>query len=174
MASAEGIVPVADIPSTVNAVRLAGMLHDESARILTNWSMRITTLPVFRAVPELALDDLQQNMPELLDAILMAVSLSPYEYDQTPLDAAASRATAHGEMRATGFPVEVVLCEVQALQREVRNAIWRLAEGTPIPVIHELDDRLNEVFELVERSSVTGWVQRTFDQMTSPIHGEAA
>ena len=160
MSPADGIVPIGDIPATVTTIRLAGLIREDSGRILANWSMRVGTLPVFRALPELALGELQQDMPQLLDAILKAVSVSPYELDPAPMEDAAQKADAHGVKRALGFPVDVVLCEIQALQREVRNAIWRNAQEAPGAVVHELDERLNEVFEVAERSAVSAWVRQ--------------
>jgi hypothetical protein len=139
---------------------LAGLVRDDSARILANWSMRIATLPVFRALPELALDELQEDMPALLDAVLEAVSVSPYELDPMPMEEAEAKADAHGAKRATSVPVDVLLSEIQTLQREVRNAIWRNADEAPVAIVHELDERLNEVFELAERSAVSAWVRR--------------
>src|SRR4051812_2942349 len=107
MAPAEDIVPVADVPATINAIRFVGLLREESSRILTNWSMRIATLPVFRASPELALDDLQRGIPELLDATLQAVSVSPYEYDREPMEMATRVAASHGAERSLSFPIDV-------------------------------------------------------------------
>jgi hypothetical protein len=174
MVPGESIYPVADLPATINAIRFAGLLREESNRILTNWSMRIATLPVFRALPELALDDLQRGIPELLEAILQAVSISPYEYDREPMEMASQVAAIHGADRASSFPIDVALSEVQTLQHEVRNGIWRRAEGTPDSVVQELDDRLNEVFEQVERSLVSGWVGKMMEQISTISTGEAA
>jgi hypothetical protein len=122
--------------------------------------MRIATLPVFRALPELALDELQEDMPALLDAVLEAVSFSPYELDPAPMEEAEAKADAHGAKRAASVPVDVLLIEIQTLQREVRNAIWRNADEAPVAIVHELDERLNEVFELAERSAVSAWVRQ--------------
>jgi hypothetical protein len=171
---ADGIVPTGDIPANVSAIRLAGLIRDEAPRILANWSMRITTLPAFRAVPELALDELQEDMPDLLESIVEAVSLSPYEFDPMPMESVARKAATHGVARANSFPIDVVLSEIQILQREVRNAIWRNAQEMPVAVIHEFDERLNEVFELAERSVVASWVRR-YEEMPTPLRrGDAA
>jgi hypothetical protein len=142
----------------MSAARLAGALRDESTRILTNWSMRIATLPFFRALPEINLEDLQRDMPQLLDAILLAVRLSPYDYDRAPLELAGHLATVHGGERAHSYPLDVVLSEIQALQREVRNALWRCAGETPAEVVSEVETHLNDIFEQVIRSSAMGWV----------------
>ncbi len=160
MNPADGIVPVADISSAVTTIRLAGLIREDSARILANWSMRVATLPVVRALPDLALDKLQEDMPELLDAILLAVSVSPYELDQAPIDDAARKAAGHGTKRAGVFAIDIVLSEIQALQREVRNSIWRNGPEFPVPVVHELDERLNEMFELAERAIAAAYVER--------------
>lgn len=157
---ANGIVPMANLAEGATAARLANSLRDESVRILANWSMRVATLPVFRALPEIALDELQQDVPQLLGAILRAVSVAQYELDPAPMDEASATAAAHGLERAGSIPVEALMTEFQALQREVRNALWRLAPDVPVSTIHELDDRLNDVFEASERSAVVAWVER--------------
>ena len=174
MSPAEGIVPIGDIPATVTAIRLAGLIREDSVRILANWSMRIATLPVFRALPELALGELQEDMPELLDALLQAVSVSPYELDPAPMERVAQEADAHGVKRASSFPIDVVLSEIQSLQREVRNAIWRNAQEVPVQVVHEFDERLNEVFEIAERSVVAAWVRQYLAVPTQFQTGDAA
>jgi hypothetical protein len=174
MSPADGIIPMGDIPATVTAIRLAGLIRDDSVRILANWSMRIATLPVFRALPELALGELQEDMPDLLDALLKAVSVSPYELDPAPMEHVAQRADAHGVKRASTFPIDVVLSEIQALQREVRNAIWRNAQEVTVQVVHEFDERLNEVFEIAERSVVAAWVRQYSALPTEFETGDAA
>ena len=160
MSPAEGIVPAGDVPASMSAIRLAGSIRDDNVRIIANWAMRVSTLPAFRALPELALDELQQDIPELLEAILNAVSLSPYELDPIPMENVVSQAEAHGAKRAATFPVDCVLSEIQVLQREVRNAIWRNAQDAAPSVLHEFDERLNDVFELAERSVVVAWVRQ--------------
>ena len=151
---------MANLAEKATAIRLAHALRDEGVRILANWSMRVATLPVFRALPELALDELQEDMPQLFDAILRAVSVSQYELDPAPLDEASLAAGAHGRKRADSIPVEALMTEFQALQREVRNALWRLSPSVDVTTIHELDERLNDVFEAAERSAVGAWVAR--------------
>jgi hypothetical protein len=160
MNPADGIVPVADISSAVTTIKLAGLIREDSARILANWSMRVATLPVVRALPELGLDQLQEDIPELLDAILLAVSVSPYELDQAPIDDAAQKAAGHGAKRAGVFSIDTALGEIQALQREVRNSVWRNAGEYPAAAVHELDERLNEMFELAERTIAAAYVER--------------
>ena len=172
MSSAEELVPIGDIPGTISTIRLAEAVQDDATRVLANWSMRIATLPVFRAVPELALDELQQDMPQLFDAILGAVRVSPYELDPAPREAAAAMAAAHGAKRSHAFAVDSVLSEIQVLQREVRNALWRHSTDVSVEVVHELDERLNEVFELAERSAVAAWVRARYGE--TQITGEAA
>ena len=171
---AEGVVPAGENSETISGIQLAGLIREDSARILANWSMRVATLPVFRAVPELALDDLQEDMPELLESILNAVSVAPYELDPAPRDQAALCAESHGERRAHDFPIEAVLAEVQSLQREVRNALWRLGPEARPEVVHELDERLNEVFEIAERSIATAWVRNRYESSHPNLTGAAA
>ena len=174
MSPADGIVPTGDVPASMSAIRLAGAIREDSVRILANWSMRISTLPAFRAIPELALDELQQDVPELLEAILNAVNLSPYELDPIPMEDVTNRAEAHGARRSFTFPIDCVLSEIQVLQREVRNAIWRNSQDATPAVLHEFDERVNEVFELAERGVVVAWV-RQHDAMPVRIRrGDAA
>ena len=155
---ADGIVPMTNLAESVVTMRLAESLREESALILANWSMRVATMPSFRALPEIALDELQQDIPRLLMAIMRAVDVSPYELDSAPLDEATATAEAHGRMRAASIPVDALMAEFQALQREVRNALWRISAEVAGTVVRELDDRLNDVFESAERSAVSGWV----------------
>lgn len=175
MSPADEIVPIADISESVTAIRLAGLIREDSGRILANWSLRIATLPIFRALPELALDELQEDMPELLGAVLNAVSVSPHELDPAPMEAVARQAEAHGVKRAGAFPIDVVLSEIQVLQREVRSAIWRHARDVPVQVIHEFDERLNDAFEIAEQSVVAAWV-REQSRVLTPFQktGDAA
>jgi hypothetical protein len=158
MSPAEGILPVGDIPASASTLRLVGAIRDDTVRILANWAMRVSTLPAFRAIPELALGELQEDIPELLEAILDAVGLSPYELDPIPIEEVTHRAEAHGARRAATFSVDCVLSEIQVLQREVRSAIWRNAQDLPSATLHEFDERLNEVFESAERGVVVAWV----------------
>ena len=174
MSPADGIVPTGDMPATVHAIRLAGLIREDSVRILANWSMRIANLPVFRALPELALDELQEDMPDLLDAIMRAVSVSPYELDPAPIEDAVRQAGTHGAKRAGSVPIDVVLCEIQALQREVRNAIWRNSQDVPHGVVHELDERLNDVFEAAERSVASTWVHQNLSLQSAKEIGGGA
>ena len=70
MNPADGIVPVGDIPATVTAIRLAGLIRDDSVAHSGQLVDAGRDVARFRAIPELALDELQEDMPELLDAIL--------------------------------------------------------------------------------------------------------
>ena len=171
---ADVFVPAVDLPSTITAIRLAGAIREDSARVLANWAMRVAVLPVFRADPTLSLVDLQEDMPELLESILDAVSVSPYELDPGPRDQAAARAEAHGARRAQYYPIDAVIAEIQSLQREVRNAIWRLGQEASADVLHELDERLNEVFEIAERSVATAWVRYRYESTDPHASGAAA
>jgi hypothetical protein len=175
MSPADEIVPIGDISETVTAIRLAGLIREDSVRILANWSLKIATLPIFRALPELALGELQEDMPDLLDALLKAVSISPHELDPAPMEEVGSRADAHGAKRAGAFPIDVVLSEIQVLQREVRNAIWRNAQEVPVQVAHDFDERLNDAFEIAERSVVAAWVrEQSMDLAPFQKTGDAA
>jgi hypothetical protein len=165
--------PAQDQPGTGSA-RLAATLIDDCSRILINWSMRLATLPVVRAQPELALDDLQQDMPELLDAILRTLTLAPFEIETAPLESAAELARTHGAGRAAIFPIDAVLAEVQMLHREVRNAIWRNVDGIPSDAIHEVAELLSDVFDRIAQEVALGWLDQTLQAYTLREHGAAA
>jgi hypothetical protein len=56
----------------------------------------------------------------------------------------------------------------------VRNSVWRNAQNFPPSVLHEFDERLNEVFEMAERSVVSAWVERHNELPILLRHGDAA
>ena len=157
-----------------SSAELATRLQDECGRILVNWSMRIATLPVFRAIPDLALDDLQQDIPSLLDAILAAAFPADFEIDGEWIERASSLAHEHGYARASGFPIHAILAEMQMVHHEVREAIWRIAGGFGPDDIHALSDRLNRVFDAVEQASMSGWADYFQSRHIAETTGAAA
>lgn len=166
--------PPATEQQGTGVARLAAALTDDCSRILINWSMRLATLPVVRAQPELALDDLQQHVPELLDAILHMLTLAPYEIETAPLEQAASLARSHGASRAVIFPIDAVLAEMQMLHREVRTAIWRHVDGIRTDAVHEVAEHLSDVFDQMTQEAATGWLAQTMQESVLREHGAAA
>src|SRR4051812_29828766 len=84
--------------------RIIAGLREQQSRVIANWAVRISTLPVFRATPELALGDLQSGVPALLDAALAAIEVSNSDLDDLPLEQARTIAATHGRQRfADGF-----------------------------------------------------------------------
>src|SRR5215204_6385664 len=65
--------------------RAAGLLRSQASRIVANWVLRAANLPAFRATPNLALDNLQDAIPALLDASLSAITYSDPTMDPEPL-----------------------------------------------------------------------------------------
>ena len=175
MNPADGIVPTGDIPANVSAIRLAGLIRDDSP---PHPGQLVDADCDAARVSCLSRNSRWTSCRRICrissNAILEAVSVSPYEFDPMPMETVARKAATHGVTRANSFPIDVVLSEIQTLQREVRNAIWRNAQEMPVAVIHELDERLNEVFELAERSVVGAWVRR-YEEMPTPLRrGDAA
>jgi hypothetical protein len=169
-----GVSPPSNEHQITGGARLAAALSEDCSRILINWSMRLATLPIVRAQPELALDDLQQEMPELLDAILHTLTLVPFEIEGAPLETASLLARSHGASRSVIFPIDAVLAEIQMLHREVRNAIWRHVEGLSADTIHEVAEHLSDVFDRVAQEAASGWLEETLQEYTLRDNGAAA
>ena len=166
-----------DVPSTVSTsgrdrdersaelVSVASALRDASPRILDNWAIRVSTMPLFRAIPDLTLADLRQRMPEVLDAALLAVTSSAFAVDLMPLDDAIARGEEHGRSRSAVASLDVVLAEFHALRREIRNQLWRVADALVRDyerreqIIRDLDDRLTTVLDGIEQAAAVAWVE---------------
>jgi len=165
-----------NLPSTVSTserdrdersaelVSVASALRDASPRILDNWAIRVSTMPLFRAIPHLTLADLRQRMPEVLDAALLAVTSSAFAVDLMPLDDAIARGEEHGRARSDVASLDVVLAEFHALRREVRSQLWRVADALVVDhgrreqIVRDLDDRLTTVLDGIEQAAAVAWV----------------
>ena len=145
-------------------VLVATALRDASPRILNNWALRVATMPLFRAFPELTLADLRRQIPDILEAALLAVTSSSFAIDLTPLDSAIARSEEHGRSRHGIASLDVLLAEFHALRREIRNQLWRVAEvhvrehDRRERVVRNLDDRLTTVLDAIEQAAVVAWV----------------
>lgn len=144
---------------------VASGLRDASSRILDNWAIRVSTMPLFRAIPDLTLTELKQRMPEVLDAALLAVTSSSFAVDLMPLEDAVARGEEHGRSRHDVASLDVVLAEFHALRREIRSQLWRVA-ATLVwdherreQIVRDLDDRLATVLDEVEQAAVVAWVE---------------
>ena len=146
-------------------VSVASALRDASSRILDNWAIRVSTMPLFRAIPDLTLADLRQRMPDVLDAALLAVTSSSFAVDLMPLDDAIARGEEHGRSRSDVASLDVVLAEFPALRREVRHQLWRVAEAIVWDserreqIVRDLDDRLATVLDEIEQAAAVAWVE---------------
>ena len=169
-----GVSPPAIEQQITGEARLAAALSDDCARILINWSMRLATLPVVRAQPELALEDLQQEMPGLLDAILHTLKVASFEIESAPLETASNLARTHGASRSVIFTIDAVLAEMQMLHREVRKAIWRHVDGISAEAAHNVAELLSDVFDRVAQDAATGWLEQTMQEYTLRDRGAAA
>jgi hypothetical protein len=148
--------------STSTPGRIAALLRGQSSRIVANWVLRAANLPAFRATPNLALDQLEQGIPALLDAALTAIASSDPTMDPEPLARALDLAEDHGRTRADeGFGVGVLLAEYQQLRMEVWNALWRIVDGDPAlaGVPRELQSRLSSTFDSLAATAAEAWVE---------------
>lgn len=141
--------------------RILRTLQNEQPRIVANWSVRVSTLPAYRADPRIELGDLQRHIPELLGAALDAVAISDSSVDPEPRERAAKLAAAHGSDRGRhAFSIDVVLAEFQALYREVWSAMWRTVERAPglLSTVRQLESRLSETFDALTIAAAEAWV----------------
>jgi hypothetical protein len=143
--------------------RVAGLLRGQSSRIVANWVLRAANLPAFRAMPNLALNRLQDAIPALLEASLTAIAYSDPTMDPEPLGRALELAEEHGRTRADeGFGIGVLLAEYQHLRMEVWNALWRIVDADPAlaDVPRELQARLSSTFDSLAAAAAEAWVER--------------
>jgi hypothetical protein len=140
---------------------IVAQVSDQKNRIVANWALRVASMPAFRAMPNLPLEDVQRHIPEVLDGALTAIATSDPTLDPEPLARAAELAAAHGRARLQDdFGVGDVLAEFSALRREVWSALWRVVEGDgePVALLRELDLRLSETFDAIAISAAEAWV----------------
>lgn len=150
-------------------MRAAALLRGQTSRIIANWVLRAANLPAFRAVPNLALDQLQDAIPALLDAALTAIGSSDPTMDPEPLARAVELAEDHGRKRAEeGFGIGVLLSEYQHLRMEVWTAMWRVVAPNlePEMVPRELQIRVNSTFDSLAAAAAEAWVDSRFRAMT--------
>jgi len=143
------------------AARVSQEIQEQSSRILANWSLRVTTIPEFRATPDLNLAQLQEGMPELLDAAIAAIAASEPTLDPSVQERIEDLATAHGQRRANdGYSIGVLIAELQALRTEAWAAILRVIESDPalseVPVT--MQDRLARTFDPLIVEAAEAWV----------------
>lgn len=143
------------------SARVSQGMRDQSGRILANWSMRVTTIPEFRATPDINLAQLQEGMPELLEAALAAIAASDPAIDSAVQTRADELATAHGRRRASeGFSIGVLIAELQELRAELWAAILRIVEIDPAlsDVLITIQERLGRTFDPLIVEAAEAWV----------------
>lgn len=173
----ETLIPaehVADALPPINSVaRMAAALRAQESRIVANWAVRVSTLPTFRANPDIALDDLQRHIPELLNAALTALATSDPDVDPEPIERATAIAAAHGATRRReDVAISVMIAEFYALRSEIWNAAWRLAKVSPTLIRH-FDVRLSETFFDLVGAAAEAWVATAPAVLPSPSRSEA-
>ena len=155
--------------------RVQATLRADAGRLLANWVVRIANLPVYRARPDLRLDQVMEGLPPLLHAALQAVSTPDPGLDPEPAARAAEVAAEHGRRRAAaGFPIGAVLAELRELHGALLAEVWRIADeppqptdpaaappglpgdaaGTPRSVVERLAATIDALFE----ATAEGWV----------------
>ena len=151
---------IAATPTPLARVTLE--LQEQSSRILANWALRVSTFPVFRATPDINLAQLQEGVPDLLDAVLAAVATADQALDPDTQSRIAELATEHGRKRATdGFSIGVLISELNELRAELWAAILRIIEddlsltGTPLL----LQERLRGTFDPLIVDAAEAWVE---------------
>jgi hypothetical protein len=150
-----------DQPETTVA-HIAFRLHEQRGRILANWTLRVATLPAFRAMPDLAREEVDGIVPDVLLSALTAISSSYPTVDPRSLDRANDLAKDHGRSRyLDGFSAGEVLAEFNALEGEVWSAFWRVlgSEEQSLQLLREFSERLLETFSTIEVAAVESWVQ---------------
>jgi hypothetical protein len=143
------------------AARVSQEIQEQSSRILANWSLRVSTIPEFRATPDINLAQLQEGMPELLDAAIAAIAASDPTLDPAIQARTDDLATAHGQRRATdGFSIGVLIAELQQLHAELWAAILRVVETDPAlsEVPATMQDRLARTFDPLIVEAAEAWV----------------
>jgi hypothetical protein len=145
-------------------VRLQAALRAEAGRLLANWIVRIANLPVYRARPDLRLDQLMDGLPGVVHAVLQAIATPDPGVEPEPGSRAAEVAAAHARRRAqVGFPVGAVLAELRELHAEVLAQLWRLVDEQA-PVADEsvtpraLIDRLAIAVGELQIAAAEAWV----------------
>lgn len=157
--------------SGVQAIpRLVYRVRDQRARIVANWTLRVATLPAFRATPNLGLRDVERRIPEVLEGALISIATSDSTLDPAPLERATVLAAAHGESRLQdAFGAGDVIAEFNALRREVWSALWRIVEteAESIALVRELDVRIATTFDALTVAAADAWARAAMGSSAS-------
>jgi hypothetical protein len=143
--------------------RLQAALRSEAGRLLANWIVRIANLPVYRAQPNLRLDQLMDGLPAVVHAMLQSIGTADPAVEPEPGARAVEVAAAHARRRAqAGFPVGAVLAELRELHAELLTQLWRLldelsttAETAAAP--RSLIDRLAAAIGELQIAAADAW-----------------
>lgn len=162
-ASVDFVVVEAVAPGapTTTIAHIAFRLRIQRPRIIANWALRVATLPAFRAMPDLALDEVERNIPDVLESVLITISTSDPTMDPGPLQRATALADAHGRNRyLDDFSAGDVLSEFNALYHEVWSAFWRVIDEdhASLELSREFSRRLGATFDVISVAAVDAWV----------------
>jgi hypothetical protein len=151
---------IASSPTPLARVTMA--LQDQASRVLSNWSLRVSTFPALRATPDLNLAQLQDGMPDLLQAILSAVATPDPVLEVDTQSRLATLAAEHGRRLARqAFSIGVMIAELNALRAELWAAILRITADDPVlaatPLV--LEERLSGTFGPVMVDAAEAWFE---------------
>lgn len=150
--------------------KLVSLLLEQRARILANWAVRVATLPAFRAMPGLALGDIQRNMPDVLDGVIGAIASSSGSIDPAVLEQAMELAGAHGRARLLDeFSLADLLTEFHALRQEVWATLWRALDTDPelLEMLPAVADRIAETFDQLTIAAAEAWATAARNRLHS-------
>jgi hypothetical protein len=144
-------------------VRLQAALRSEAGRLLANWIVRIANLPVYRAQPNLRLDQLMDGLPAVVHAVLQSIGTADPGVEPEPGARAVEVAAAHARRRAqAGFPVGAVLAELRELHAELLSQLWRLLDeltptGETVAAPRTSIDRLAAAIGELQIAAADAW-----------------
>lgn len=150
---------------TTQTAGIVALLRDDSNRVLGNWVIHVANTPAFRAWRNLGLAELQDSVPELIEAILTAIRATAADHASEPVIQAIEVAASHGLARGqSGFPIAALLAEFKALREELGAALHRAAGDDPAwhEATRELEARLNTTLDLALIEAAEGWVKGAF------------
>lgn len=150
---------------TTQAAGIVTLLRDDSNRVLGNWVIHVANTPAFRAWRNLGLAELQDSVPELIEAILAAIRVTASDRTSESVAQAIDVAAGHGRARGqAGFPIAALLAEFKALREELGAALHRAAGDDPAwhEATRELETRLNTTLDLALIEAAEGWVEGAF------------
>ncbi|MGI8644101.1 MAG: RsbRD N-terminal domain-containing protein [Thermomicrobiales bacterium] len=156
---------------TTTSSGIVALVKDDSNRVVANWVIHVANTPAFRAWPSLGLAELQDSVPELIEAILATIRVAGPGRTDDSIANTVDVATNHGRKRGqAGFPIGALLSEFKALRQELCASLRRVTGDDPAwhDAALELETRLNTTIDIALIEAAEGWVDgvqpRTADE----------